>query len=122
MRLSKKGKKWVTACGAALLVLILGASFTLPSFESRVRAKMLRTLAERFNGEVELGRLHLSWFPRVRANGKKLLVWYRGRKDLPPLISIEEFSLETGWMGLLSSPARINDVTLRGLAIHIRLC
>lgn len=80
---------------------------------------MLRTLAERFNGEAELESLHLSWFPRVRANGKKVLVRYRGRKDLPPLISIDEFSLETGWMGLLSSPAHINEVTLRGLAIHI---
>ena len=119
MRLSKKGKRWVTASGVVLLVLILGASFALDSFEPTLRAKMLRTLAVRFNGEAELGSLHLSWFPRVRANGKTLLVWYRGRKDLPPLISIEEFSLETGWMGLLSSPAHINEVTLRGLAIHI---
>jgi AsmA-like protein len=119
MKLSKKGKTWITVGCAVLLVLILGASFIMRSFEPRLRAKMLRTLAERFNGEAELGSLHFSWFPRVRADGKKFLVWYRGRKDLPPLISIEEFSLETGWMGLLNSPAHINEVTLRGLAIHI---
>jgi hypothetical protein len=119
MKFSKKGKRWFGASGAVLLVMIVGAYFALSSFEPRLRAEMLRILEERFNGTAELESVHLSWFPKVRANGKKLVLWYRGRKDLPPLISIEEFSVETGWRGLLRSPADINLVTLRGLVINI---
>ena len=44
---------------------------------------------------------------------------HEGRTDVPPLISIAEFSAEAGILGLLGKPWKIDQVKLKGLVIQI---
>ena len=106
---------------AALLLLISGA--ILLSQASRltphVRNRVVSALEERFDANVELGVFQVSIFPRPEVWGEGLRVRYKGRTDVPPLISIESFSASAGLMGLLGSPLRLRDVTLQGLDIRV---
>ena len=106
---------------AALLLLISGA--ILLSQASRltphVRNRVVSALEERFDANVELGVFQVSVFPRPEVWGEGLRVRYKGRTDVPPLISIESFSASAGLIGLIGSPLRLRDVTLQGLDIRV---
>jgi AsmA-like C-terminal region len=119
MSLSTKAKTWTGFGIVMVLILLLVGALALPALKPKLGEKVVRALEERFNGKAEVQDIELSLFPQMRAIGKKLVLRYQGRTDLPPLISIEEFSLSAGWLGLLRSPMQITQVTLNGLVITI---
>jgi len=76
-------------------------------------------LAERYNSQVELGDLHVSFFPRVQARGKDLILHFRGRRDLPPLVRVKQFTMDAGLAGFFETPKRISHLRLEGVEIHV---
>jgi len=76
-------------------------------------------LGEKFHAEVELKDFHVYLFPGVRIEGSGLALRHEGRTDVPPLISIGEFSAQAGILGLLWKPWKIQQVKLKGLVIQI---
>lgn len=101
------------------LLLILTAVLIFPSFERTLKNQMIHALRARFQSDVELKNLNLSLFPTLRASGKGLKLWYHGRKDIPPMISIESFSLTSEIPNLFSDVKKISHVQLNGLVIQI---
>ena len=76
-------------------------------------------LAEKFHASVELNDFQIYLFPGARIEGSGLVLRHEGRTDVPPLISIAEFSADAGITGLLGKPWKIDQIKLKGLVIQI---
>jgi hypothetical protein len=76
-------------------------------------------LQERYNSQVDLGDLHVSLFPTVQATGKDLALYFRGRRDLPPLVRVKQFTIDAGFTGFFETPKRISKLRLEGVEIHV---
>jgi AsmA-like C-terminal region len=81
--------------------------------------KVVEMLGEKFHADVELKDFHVYLFPGARIEGSGLVLRHEGRTDVPPMISIGEFSAEAGILGLLWKPWKIGQVKLKGLVIQI---
>jgi len=84
-----------------------------------LRKKAVEMLGEKFHATVELKEFHVYLFPGARIEGSGLALRHEGRTDVPPLISIAEFSAQAGISGLLWRPWKIGQVKLKGLVIQI---
>ncbi|MGH9504929.1 MAG: AsmA-like C-terminal region-containing protein [Terriglobales bacterium] len=84
-----------------------------------LRKKVVEILGEKFHAQVELKDFHVYLFPGVRIEGSGLVLRHEGRTDVPPLISIGEFSAQAGILGLIGKPWKIRQVRLQGLTIQI---
>jgi hypothetical protein len=79
----------------------------------------VRALNDRFDSETELATLQVSIFPRPEIYGTGLLIRHKGRRDVPPLITIKSFSASAGLVGLLFGPLHLHTVDLQGLEIRV---
>jgi AsmA-like protein len=118
--LSRGGK--VALTGGLLLVMIaagivIAALLVPPYSQDTARDLFVAALADRFDAKVELKNLHLRTWPALRADGYGLTIRYRGRTDVPPLISIAHFSAESGPLTFLRR--HISRVRIEGLDIEI---
>lgn len=114
--------KWHLVLGIAfVLMLILGIGlYVLGSHLTPiVRARAIEMLRSRFDSEAEIGELKVSVLHGISVSGKSLVLRHHGRRDVPPLLEIGEFSGNMGWMSLFWKPWHIRSVSLKGLAIHI---
>lgn len=76
-----------------LLVLIgIGVTVSLRQLEPRLRDWVTSTLSRSLESEVELGEIHLSWFP-LRLTGRDLTIRHHGRTDVPPLLVVSSFTV-----------------------------
>ena len=101
----------------ALAVFLVALASVVPFSSDAARAKVIAVLADRLDSEVQLDSLQLRVLPRLRAEGRGLTIRHRGRRDVPPLITVREFSVEGGIGNLLRK--HISVVTLDGLDIQI---
>jgi uncharacterized protein involved in outer membrane biogenesis len=104
----------VAVCAAGLLIALASV---VPFRSETARRKVIETLAARLDAEVELADLGLRVFPQFRADGHGLTIRHKGRRDVPPLISIASFSAEGNVFGLLRR--HISRVTVEQLEINI---
>src|SRR4051812_9335981 len=96
---------------AVVSLIVTGVHLSNP----QLRKKVVDMLRKKFHADVELKEFHVYLFPGARIEGSGLTLRYEGRTDVPPLISINEFSAEAGVLGLLSKPWKIGQVKLKGL-------
>ena len=103
--------------GVAIVLLLL---FSLPIVaEPRIKQRLVNALAERFDSEVQVQTLTVSFLPRPRLSGRGLVLRHKYRTDVPPLVTIASFSGEASLVGLLSDPVRISTIRLEGLEINV---
>ena len=84
-----------------------------------LRQKVVEMLGAKFHANVELKDFHVYLFPGARIEGSGLILRHEGRTDVPPLISIGEFSAQARILGLLGRPWEIQQVKLSRLVIQI---
>jgi hypothetical protein len=96
-------------------VIVTGIHLSNPYLQKKV----VEMLGEKFHADVELKEFHVYLFPGARIEGSGLVLRHEGRTDVPPLISIGQFSAEAGILGLLWKPWKIGQVKLKGLIIQI---
>src|SRR5438309_3551668 len=99
----------------ATVLVVTGVHLSNPY----LREKVVEMLEEKFHANVELKDFHVYLFPGARIEGSGLVLRHEGRTDVPPLISIGEFSAETQILGLLGKPWKIQQIKLKGLVIQI---
>jgi hypothetical protein len=100
-----------------LLVLLF---LTLPiTLTPSVRTRLIAALNERFDSKVDVASLRLSVLPRVRVAGEGVVLRFKGRTDVPPMIAIKSFSAEASLFGLIGGPLHLSRVHLTGLEINI---
>jgi hypothetical protein len=110
--------RWIIAIVGGTLVLlaiVAGAG----SRTATLRQLAIDTLADRLDSDVELQSFSVDTFPTVHITGTGLVIRHRGRRDVPPLVLVEAFSMDGGLAGLLSRPRRFRTVSLTGLTINI---
>ena len=100
---------------AVVGVIVTGIHLSSPYLHKKV----VEMLGEKFHADVELKDFHVYLFPGARIEGSGLVLRHEGRTDVPPMISIGEFSAEAGILGLLWKPWKIGQVKLKGLIIQI---
>ena len=101
------------------LVIALMAMFVaaVPLSSDTLRQRIVKTLSEKLDSDVELGDMRLRVFPRLRVEGANLRVRRRGMDDYPPLIAIKSFHVEANLIGLWRK--HVDHVRLDGLDINI---
>src|SRR3954471_19060616 len=113
-----RSARWAIAIVGGLLVLlaiVAGAG----SRTDVLRQLVIDTLADRLDSEVQLESFSVDTFPTVHVMGTGLIIRHKGRSDVPPLVSVQSFTLDGGLFGLLSRPRRFRTVSLTGLQINI---
>jgi AsmA-like C-terminal region len=100
---------------AVVAAIVAGIHLSNPYLHKKV----VEMLGEKFHADVELKEFHVYLFPGARIEGSGLVLRHEGRTDVPPLISIGEFSAEAGITGLLGKPWKIGQVKLKGLVIQV---
>jgi hypothetical protein len=101
---------------ALVLVVVLIVTLGL-RWSNGARARLVAGLAEKLDAEVTLDDLRVHVFPGLRAEGRGLTVRHRGRRDVPPLVSIARFSAEGSVARLLRK--HVSRLDLDGLDIEI---
>jgi hypothetical protein len=102
------------------LLVVLGMLFTaaVPMSSEVLRHRIVQSLSEKLDADVELGDLTLRVFPGLRAEGKDLRIRKRGvSTDLPPMISVKSFHVDANLVGLMAKHA--DHVRLDGLDVNI---
>jgi hypothetical protein len=86
---------------------------------SVLRGLVVSTLSDRLDSEVELSAFAVDTFPTVIVRGSGLVIRHRGRRDVPPLVSVKSFTVTGGVFDLMRRPRRFRTVALDGLEINI---
>jgi hypothetical protein len=105
----------IAIAGAAAFVLTVLAT-RVPLSEAMLRDRIVKTLSEAFDAEVELkGVTHNLW--PLQAELDDLVIRKRGEQNRPAMIAIDRVTVHAGIRELLKR--RVERVTLDGLAITI---
>ncbi len=109
---------WLTLGGSvASVVALLVVASTVPLSSNILRQRIVTTLSDRLESEVELQGLQLRILPRFHVEGFGLSIRHRGRKDVPALIKVDRLAVDADLDSLLVK--HVNAVTLTGLEINI---
>jgi AsmA-like C-terminal region len=110
--------RWVTIAILGVLVAALVAfALMVPLTSGQMRKRVIATLSDELQAEVELADLQLQLLPHMHANGAGLVVRHKGRRDVPPIISVKTFSVHGSLLGLWRK--HVANVELNGLDIEI---
>jgi len=104
-----------------LIVLLLGiaAQIAMDRVEPTLRARVVETLATRFDSRVELDRFHVSVIRGFEVEGNGLRLYPQRFRTGQPLIAIAKFHFRTSWQSLFHTPMRVAQVSVEGMAINI---
>jgi AsmA-like C-terminal region len=108
---------FVAACLGILTVGAITLALRIPFTSETLRKRVVQTLSDRLDAEVELSDLTLRVLPALHADGTGLRVRHKGRRDVPPLISIAKFTVDADLLGLWRN--HVAHVRLDGLDIQI---
>jgi hypothetical protein len=113
-------RRWIILATAAvgfLVAAVIALATRIPFSSDRLRSKVITTLEERLDSDVDLDGLTLRVFPRLRAVGSGLRVRHRGRTDVPPLITVRTFVVDADLIGIWRR--KVAHLKLEGLSIQI---
>jgi hypothetical protein len=103
---------------AALLVAaLLFTAARFPVSSEKLRQRVVSTLADRLDAEVELADLAVRVYPKPSAVGTGLTIRHHARRDVPPLVSVKRFTIDADLPGVWRK--RVTRVNLEGLEIQI---
>lgn len=113
----RRTAKWAAAGTAFLLALLFVLAIAIPYSSDHLRRRIVATLSRQLDSEVELARLNARVFPALHVDGAGLVVRHKGRRDVPPLVSVESFAVDAGLVPLLFK--HITHVEVIGLDVEI---
>lgn len=114
--MSKRARIIIGLLLAVVMAAGTGIVISLRGLEPRLHSWITTKLSRSFESSVELGRVHLNWFP-LQLRAENLTIRHHGRTDIPPLILVGSFSVDLKPTELWSS--RVDHVKVDGLEINI---
>lgn len=111
--------KWTGIAVGALLLLAAAGAVYLRWYSPLDQSWVVKALADHYQCDVQLKSFHASLFPMVRLTGQGLVLRRRDTPNLPPLASIDKFSVTAYWVELLRHPAHFRDVHLEGFTLNV---
>ena len=115
-RITRRG--WVAVAILFAVVLATVASL-FTRVTPHVRDLAVKALNERFDSETEIATLQVSIFPQPGVSGTGLVVRYKGRRDVAPLITVKSFSASATITGLIFKQLHLKTIDLEGLEIRV---
>ena len=115
-RMTRRG--WLSI-GIVAAVLVATLASLLTRVTPHVRDLAVKALNERFDSETEIATLQVSIFPQPEVSGTGLVVRYKGRRDVAPLISVKTFSASATIPGLIFKQLHLKTIDLEGLEIRV---
>ncbi len=116
MRVDRRFIRGALTVAGVLIAIVATLPLTLPR---SLHTRLTTALGEQFGGSVEIERLRVAVFPRIRVSADAVIVRRRSGSDAPPFITIKSVSAAAGLYGLTSDPIRLRSVYLEGLEINI---
>ena len=101
---------------AAILIAVL---LSIPLSSDTLKARVIALLSEELESEVTIETLEGRVFPRVSVTGRGVVIRHKGRTDVPPLLTIDEFEIRGSLRDLMQQPMRVSEVRLKGLQVKI---
>ena len=80
---------------------------------------VIALLSDQLESEVTIETLEGRVFPRVSVSGRGVVIRQKGRTDVPPLITIDEFEIRGSLRDLMQHPRQVGEVRLQGLQVKI---
>ena len=118
---TSRRRRWRRGLAIAGLLAAAGAvgiyMYAEQIVERQLRPATIGLLEDRFGSKVEIARLRVRFAPTLSVRGEGLVVRYRGRTDIPPLIQVRAFTIAASARELWAR--RIDRVHLEGLQIVI---
>src|SRR5579863_4896355 len=102
----------------AIFIFVVGFLEVRPRLHALVLLRTKQILQTQFQSRVEFSDYDVSVFPRIHLTITGLILRYKGRTDLPPLMQADRISLYASLSSLRKSKPRIALVQLDGLQIH----
>jgi len=99
-----------------VLLTGIGVWVSTRQLEPRLRDWVTSTLSRSLASDVQLGEVHLTWFP-LRLTGRDLTIRHHGRTDIPPLLVITSFTVNMHAGELWGST--VDHVKVDGMEISI---
>ena len=72
----------------------------VPFSSETLRSRIIATLQDRLDADVELGAVTLQVLPRFEVKGDDLVIRHRARRDAPPLFFVDAFTVNADVFGL----------------------
>ena len=114
MKLIRWGIGIVVGALAGLWIAVL-----VVSRAPMLREKLVETLNERLDAEVELDGFEVRTFPLFRIHGDGLKLRLKGQQNPAPFIEVRHFEVSGGLFGMLKKQRQFRSVELEGLRITI---
>ena len=102
-----------------LIAGLIAAQYAIHHAEPMLRARVVQTLSQRFDSQVQLGEFDVSVLHGLDVEGKNLSLRSNRDPSLPPQIQISQFSFHTPLLDVFESPMHIGLVEVHGLQIMI---
>ena len=124
LKRSRRRWRWIVL---ALVVLVGAGAIFVSYFMSHampiLRARVIETLSARFKSRIELPDFHVSLANGLAVEGANLKVFSQTESPsgtpAVPMISVEEFSFQTGFRNLFRTPMHVDTVHIRGMVVDI---
>jgi hypothetical protein len=104
-----------------LIVLFLLCSLALvlmrPTIAVLLRNRIQSSLSEHFQSQVQFSDFNVSLFPMPKATVNGLTLSHHNRKDVPPLIQVDQVSFSLHWLGLFGPRLHVTRVDVKGLRL-----
>ena len=108
--------KWSIAAGILVSLMVGGAIYLglkWPFTESEV----IKSLSAASSSKVEIGRFRPLYFPHPGCVATNVIFHYGSRTDIPPLMSVQQMTMESSFFGMLRQHVKL--VKVDGLQIFI---
>ena len=112
----KKWVRWVVGGAAATMLVLLAVFFWLVR-PAHITSMVEDGLRRHLKMDAALERVEVQLLPRPRVSGRGLRISIPNRPDLPPFISIDEFSMDIGLFSLMRK--HVTTVYAKGLTIAV---
>ncbi|HEX7361543.1 MAG TPA: AsmA-like C-terminal region-containing protein [Bryobacteraceae bacterium] len=117
--MSRRWQYILIAIGVIIAAGAIWFAWFTTTINSRVRARVVNALEQRFDADIQLKSVDVSLWPEAKVAGTGLVIRHRGWADRAPLIRIGRFMAETDWGALILGHNHVRRVELQGLKIHI---
>lgn len=120
----KKAQHKLVSVIVVVLLLILTASvvavqYAIHHAEPILRARVVQTLATRFDSVVRIGEFHVSVYKGLDVEGKNLTIQSKVYPSQSPQIALASFSFHANLLDLFRSPMHVGSVEVSGLVVRI---
>lgn len=114
--------KWIYFIVLLLIPIVSTSIFAytrLQNMDEYTRAWIVRDLSERFHSQIDIDSIHVQVLPSVTVKGQGLTVHDDNHSDVPPLITIRDFSFNIGFLGIVHPVKHIRSVVMSNMIITI---